>query len=78
MNKLVAVAGAAALGLSVAACGGSPAPAVKPGVSSCTKAYPAWFKASAAAGKTTATPAACAGLTQDQITAISLKYLGGN
>jgi hypothetical protein len=62
---------------SLAACGGGNAPQ-KPSVTACTAAYPAWFKASALAGKTTATPAACAGLSQDQVTAISVKYLTGH
>jgi hypothetical protein len=77
-----AVAAVAAAALAACATpaggGGQPKPSPsKPSVAACTRAYPAWFAASAAAGKTTPTPAACKGLTGDQITAISIKYLGG-
>lgn len=71
---VVAVMAAAIAGTAGACGGGTPAPP-KPSVAACTKAYPAWFAASEAAGKTTATPAACKGLSQDQITAIGAEYL---
>jgi hypothetical protein len=61
-----------AVAASLAGCGsGTP----KPSVATCTQAYPAWFAASAAAGVTTATPAACKGLSQDQIAQIGIAYL---
>jgi hypothetical protein len=64
---------AVAVVTGLAGCGSSGAP--KPSVATCTQAYPAWFLASAAAGVTTATPAACKGLSQDQITQIATTYL---
>lgn len=56
---------------SLAACSGSSGPSV----AACTKAYPTWFAASAAAQKTTATPDACKGLTEAQIDKIAAAYL---
>lgn len=74
MKKII-VGTVAAVAVILTGCGGnSPA---KPSVAACTKAYPAWFAASAAAGKTTATPPECKGLSNDQITQISVAYLEG-
>jgi hypothetical protein len=78
MNKkikrsLLAVGLAVTVAAGVGACGGS-SPA-KASVQACTKAYPAWFAASAAAQRTTATPDQCKGLSQDQIAAIAATYL---
>lgn len=75
MRKALGLAALALAVASVAACGGSSAPPA-PSVAACTKAYPAWFAASAAAGKTTATPPACKGLTDTQIAEIGVKYMG--
>lgn len=70
--KRVSAALSAAAVLALAACGsGTP----KPSVAACTKAYPAWFLASAAEQKTAPTPAGCKGLTQSQVLKIAEKYL---
>lgn len=46
-------------------------------VAACTQAYPQWFRDSAAAGKTTATPPECAGLAKSTIDKIAADYLTG-
>ena len=61
----------AVFALTLAGCGGSSGPSV----AACTKAYPAWFAASASAGKTTPVPPGCKGLSDAQITAIATAYL---
>jgi hypothetical protein len=72
IRKLAVIAVALGAALPLAACGNA---APKPSVAACTQAYPAWFAASAAAGKTTAVPAACEGLSQDQVASIAWAYL---
>jgi hypothetical protein len=74
-GAIAAAAIVAAIAVPVALTGGSRAPQAS--VAACTKAYPAWFLASAAAGKTTPAPPECQGLTDAQVTAISVAYLQG-
>ena len=71
------IAGAALAVVAISGCGGSGP--VKPSVAACTKAYPAWFLASAAnaggSNEPAPTPAACKGLSQDQVAKIAANYL---
>jgi hypothetical protein len=79
MTGAAAVAcGAAAAVVIMASTGGSesgPPVAPRATVASCARAYPAWFLASEAAGKTTATPAGCLGLSQAQVARVAAAYL---
>jgi hypothetical protein len=74
------ILGAVAGGMTALTFSGSHGTATppKPSVAACTKAYPAWFAASAAQQKTAPTPAACQGLTQDQVAAIAASYLASH
>jgi hypothetical protein len=75
MSKIRTLAVLAVMAIALAACSGGAAGPSRPSVAACTKAYPAWFAASALHKATAPTPPACKGLTSSQVTAIAVKYL---